>query len=216
MDEIGDMSLKTQSKVLRVLEEQAFQRIGGTEVRNVDVRVIAATNKNLEEEMKAGNFREDLYYRLNVVVFQVPPLRERSGDVPVLAEHSLRMFSKEYGKKRKRLTPEALAALVQYRWPGNVRELKNAIERAVIMVPGESIKVSDLPPSVTGQTTPKLDYGGGFDSLRAARMAFEKEYILRALEENDWHITRTAEKLNIRRSNLYAKLHLHEIQFSGR
>jgi two-component system nitrogen regulation response regulator NtrX len=216
LDEIGDMSLKTQSKVLRVLEEQAFQRIGGTDVRKIDVRVIAATNKDLEEEMKAGSFREDLYYRLNVVVFQVAPLRERPGDVPVLAEHCLRMFSQEYGKKCKRLTPEALAALVRYRWPGNVRELKNAIERAVIMVPGESIKVSDLPPSITGQTGPKLGYDGEFDSLRAARMAFEKEYILRALEENDGNITRTAEKLDIRRSNLYAKLHLHQIHLGGR
>lgn len=216
LDEIGDMSRRTQSKVLRVLEEQAFQRVGGTDVRKIDVRVIAATNKNLEDEMRAGSFREDLYYRLNVVVLQVAPLRERIEDVPVLTEHFLRMFCQEYGKKPKRLTPQALAALVQCRWPGNVRELKNAIERAVIMVPEESIIVSALPPSITGQTPPKLGYDGEFDSLRAARMAFEKEYILRALEENDWNVTRTAEKLKIRRSNLYTKLHMHQIEQFGR
>jgi len=215
LDEIGDMSLRTQSKVLRVLEEQAFQRIGGADVRKVDVRVIAASNKDLEQEMRAGSFREDLYYRLNVVVFRVPPLRERVGDVLVLTEHFLRMFCQEYGKKPRKLTPEALEALARYSWPGNVRELKNAIERAVIMVSDETVRRSDLPSSITGQAPAKPGYYGGFDSLRSARKAFEREYILRALEDNEWNITRTAERLKMRRSNLYAKLRLHQIEQSG-
>jgi len=133
----------------------------------------------------------------------------------VLTEHFLRMFCQEYGKKPRKLTPEALEALARYSWPGNVRELKNAIERAVIMVSDETVRRSDLPSSITGQAPAKPGYYGGFDSLRSARKAFEREYILRALEDNEWNITRTAERLKMRRSNLYAKLRLHQIEQSG-
>jgi len=209
LDEIGDMSLKTQAKVLRSLEEQRFEPVGAQESIRVDVRVIAATNKNLEEEIERGNFREDLFYRLNVIPFHVPPLRERIEDIPMLADHFLREFVAAYGRKPKELTPEAYAVLQEYGWPGNVRELRNLMERIVILNPQARIDARHIPlhPSGTGGA------GGGnqrrqdrFGSLQEVREAAERDYILRKLDENKGNITRTAESLGLERSNLYRKM----------
>jgi len=211
LDEVGDMSLKTQAKVLRVLQEQTFERVGGTETISVDVRVIAASNKDLEEEIRKGTFREDLYYRLNVIPFQVSPLRERKEDIPLLAQHFLKEFSVEHGKREKFLTPEALELLVEYPWPGNVRELKNVMERMVIMVPGTTIHHLDLLPSLRSRALLPPGMPSADESLKEARDRFEREYILRRLEENRWNITKTAEKLKIERSNLHRKLRAYGI-----
>ena len=217
LDEVGDMSLKTQAKVLRVLQEQTFERVGGTETLTVDVRVIAASNKPLEEEIQEGNFREDLFYRLNVIPFEVPPLRDRKEDIPLLAVHFLRQFSREYGKPERALSAEALDLLVQYPWPGNVRELRNVMERMVIMVPQDTIRASDLALSLrfrTGAaaeapTEPALEWDG---TLREARERFEREFILRRLGETHWNITRAAERLGLERSNLHRKIKAYGIE----
>ena len=217
LDEVGDMSLKTQAKVLRVLQEQTFERVGGTETLTVDVRVIAASNKALEEEIRMGKFREDLFYRLNVIPFEVPPLRERKGDISLLADHFLHLFSQEYGKRQKSLSPEAMDLLVQHPWPGNVRELRNVIERMVIMVPQDTIRHFDVVPSLRvrqgaePEAPPEqvLEWDG---TLREARESFEREYILRRLAEAHWNITRTAERLGIERSNLHRKLKTYGIE----
>ncbi|MEE8153163.1 MAG: sigma-54 dependent transcriptional regulator, partial [candidate division NC10 bacterium] len=205
LDEVGDMSLKAQSKVLRVLQEQVFERVGGTEVFRVDVRVIAASNKDLEEETRAGRFREDLYYRLNVVPIEVPPLRERREDILLMARHFLKGFCAEYGKKEKTLSPDAMELFLQHPWPGNVRELKNVVERLVIMVPGEVIHRFHVDPAL--QARPVRAEGTSFvpeisrtASLREARNRFEREYILMHLQENQGNVTRTAERLKIERS----------------
>ena len=218
LDEIGDMSLETQAKVLRVLQEQRFERVGGTRTIRVDVRVIAASNKNLEEEIRAGRFRSDLYYRLNVIPLWVPPLREREGDIPLLVHHFLREFSREYGKKPKSITPEAMRHLCAYPWPGNVRELKNIIERLVIMIPGPTITEADIPPALRQAPSPlpSLPPSGDHDMpLREARAAFEKAYIERKLRENAWNVSRTAEKLRIERSNLHRKIKALGIRLEG-
>lgn len=217
LDEVGDMSLKTQAKVLRALEEQTFERVGGTEALTVDVRVIAASNKNLEEEIQHGNFREDLFYRLNVIPFEVSPLRERTEDTPLLAEHFLCLFSEEYGKRVKRLSPEALKLLLQHPWPGNVRELRNVIERMVIMVPRDTIAHYDVAPSLRARpgATPESPAESAQDwdgTLREARDRFEREFILRRLAEAHWNITRTAERLAIERSNLHRKMKAYGIE----
>jgi two-component system nitrogen regulation response regulator NtrX len=217
LDEVGDMSLKTQAKVLRVLEEQTFERVGGTEALTVDVRVIAASNKNLEEEIQHGNFREDLFYRLNVIPFEVSPLRERTEDIPLLAEHFLHEFSEEYGKRVKRLSPEALKLLLQHPWPGNVRELRNVIERMVIMVPRDTIAHYDVAPSLRARpgATPESPAESAQDwdgTLREARDRFEREFIVRRLAEAHWNITRTAERLAIERSNLHRKMKAYGIE----
>ena len=217
LDEVGDMSLKTQAKVLRVLEEQTFERVGGAEALSVDVRVIAASNKNLEEEIQHGNFREDLFYRLNVIPFEVSPLRERPEDIPLLAEHFLRLLSEEYGKRVKRLSPEAMKLLLTHPWPGNVRELRNVIERMVIMAPPEIIDHSDVAPSLRvrpgagaeSSAESTLEWDG---TLREARDRFEREYILRRLAEGHWNVTRTAERLGIERSNLHRKMKSYGIE----
>ncbi len=211
LDEVGDMSLKTQAKVLRVLQEQTFERVGGTETMSVDVRVIAASNKSLEEEIQKGSFREDLFYRLNVIPFEVSPLRERKEDIPLLASHFLRLFSQEYGKREKRLSPSAMTLLVQYAWPGNVRELRNVIERLVIMVAQEVIQDGDLAPSLRARpgAEPGLDWDG---TLREARERFERQYLLRWLAECQWNITRAAERMGIERSNLHRKMKAHGIE----
>lgn len=212
LDEVGDMSLRTQSKVLRVLEEQRFHMVGDTEEVDIDVRVLAATNKNLEAEIERSNFREDLYYRLNVIPFQVPPLRERREDIPVLVQHFLVRFSLSYGKKPKEITPDVMEKLQRYQWPGNVRELKNVIERLVIMVPGPSIDVFALPPSILESTalSASLD---NHTSLQQAREQFEKEFILRKLIEYKGNISRTAEAIKVERSNLYKKLKMYDLDF---
>jgi len=217
LDEVGDMSLKTQAKVLRVLQEQTFERVGGSETLTVDVRVIAASNKDLEEEIRKGNFREDLFYRLNVIPFEVPPLRERKEDLPLLAAHFLRLFCEEYNKREKALSREALDLLLRYGWPGNVRELRNVMERMVIMVPGETIREPDLAGSLRaragGPAEAAAEPGGEWDgTLREARERFEREYILRRLREAQWNVTRAAQQMGIERSNLHRKMKLYGIE----
>ena len=205
LDEVGDMSLKTQAKVLRALEEQRFEPIGAHESVQVDVRVVAATNKNLEEEIARGNFREDLFYRLNVVPFYVPPLRDRVEDISLLADHFLSEFAAAYGRKPKELTPEALRVLQEYYWPGNVRELRNLMERIVIMNPQVRIDARNIPlnPARRAVFEHTVDR---FGSLQEVREAAEREYILKKLEETQGNITRTAELLGLERSNLYRKM----------
>lgn len=204
LDEVGDMSLKTQAKVLRSLEEQRFEPVGAEESIRVDVRVIAATNKNLEEEIERGNFREDLFYRLNVIPFHVPPLRERIEDIPLLAEHFLREFVAAYGRKPKELTPEAIQILQEYGWPGNVRELRNLMERIVILNPQTRIDARHIPLQQPAGGRAKSTEK--FVSLQEVREAAERDYILRKLDENKGNITRTAETLGLERSNLYRKM----------
>jgi len=211
LDEIGDMSLKTQAKVLRILQERKFERVGGNKTIEVDVRVIAATNKDLVEEIAKGNFREDLYYRLNVIPFHVPPLRERKADIPLLINHFLAFFCSKESREIKSVEPAAMEALVNYAWPGNVRELKNLIERMVIMTPEKVITPARLPQSISSGTRISAESvvaGPAMDSsnLREAREEFEKEFLLRKLEENDWNISRTAESIEIERSNLHRKI----------
>lgn len=216
LDEVGDMSVKTQAKVLRVLQEQTCERVGGTEAIRVDVRVIAASNKDLEAEIHDGQFREDLYYRLNVIPIEVPPLRERREDVSLLARHFLKGFCAEYGKREKSLSADAMELFLQHSWPGNVRELKNVIERLVIMVPGDVIHRFDVEPALRAR--PGREEAAAFvpegwrnASLREARNRFEREYILTHLRENQWNITRAAERLKIERSNLHRKLKAYGI-----
>jgi two-component system nitrogen regulation response regulator NtrX len=204
LDEVGDMSLRTQAKVLRALEEQRFEPVGAVESMQVDARVVASTNKLLEEEIDRGNFREDLFYRLNVIPFFVPPLRDRREDIPLLAEHFLREFTSAYGRKPKELTPEALEVLVGYNWPGNVRELKNLIERIVIMNPQVRVDARHVPLQTPRR--PQDRAGERVGSLQDVREAAEREYILKKLEETSGNVTRTAELLGLERSNLYRKM----------
>jgi two-component system nitrogen regulation response regulator NtrX len=202
LDEIGDMSLKTQAKVLRVLEEHTFERVGGTETIEVDVRVIAATNKDLEKEIAGGRFREDLYYRLNVIPFQVPPLRQRREDIPLLARAFAEEFCAEAGCRPKEITAAALSGLSAYGWPGNVRELRNLIERLVLMTAGDRIVLEDLPEGVRSGGA----RDGGRGGLEAARRAFEREYLTAKLREHGWHISRTAEAVGLARESLSRKI----------
>ena len=204
LDEIGDMSLKTQAKVLRALEEQRFEPVGAQEWVRVDVRIIAATNKNLDEEIARGNFREDLFYRLNVIPFYVPPLRERVEDIPLLADHFLREFATTYGRKPKELTAESYRLLNEYPWPGNVRELKNVMERIVILNPQVRIDARHIPLPASRKSVERPVEQ--FASLQEVREAAEREYILRKLDEAQGNITRTAELLGLERSNLYRKM----------
>ena len=207
LDEVGDMSLSAQSKVLRVIETQEFQRVGGSRNIKVDVRIIVATNKDLREEVKKGNFREDLLYRLDVIPIIVPPLRERKDDIPSLVEYFLEYFASEYGQKLKKITPEAIKMLETHDWPGNIRELRNVIERLVIMTPPDTINARNL---VVAEPT-KEDYFA-FTTLREARDAFEKTFITKKLEENNWNISKTAEILQIERSNLHKKIKAYNIK----
>ncbi|MFM2125296.1 MAG: hypothetical protein RL328_1747 [Acidobacteriota bacterium] len=205
LDEVGDMSLKTQAKVLRALEEQRFEPVGATESIQVDVRVVASTNKNLEEEIERGNFREDLFYRLNVVPFFVPPLRERMEDVPLLADFFLREFTTAYGRKPKELTEEAVRVLLDYPWPGNVRELRNVMERIVIMNPQPRIDARHIPLDRARRAVfyrPAERFG----SLQDVREAAERDYITRKLDETKGNVTRAAEALGLERSHLYRKM----------
>ncbi len=204
LDEVGDMSLRTQSKVLRVLEEQRFERVGSNQTLHVDVRVIAATNKNLEQEIARGAFRQDLFYRLNVIPFFVPPLRDRKEDIPVLARYFLAEFSSEYGKKTRELTDGAMEILLRYPWPGNVRELRNLVERLVIVCPQARIEPHHLPPELFRGVaeSPQQPYS----TLHEARSAYEREFILRKLQEHRWNMTQTAGALGLERSHLYRKM----------
>jgi two-component system, NtrC family, nitrogen regulation response regulator NtrX len=204
LDEVGDMSLKTQSKVLRALEEQRVEPVGSNQSTDVDVRIIAATNKKLEDEIGRGAFREDLFYRLNVIPFYVPALRERTEDIPTLASAFLATFCEEYGKKGKEFSPTAIDVLLTYPWPGNVRELKNLVERLVIVCPSPRIEPHHLPPEIFrgASKSPQKPY----ESLHEARSAYEREFVLRKLEENRWNMTKAAESLGLERSHLYRKL----------
>jgi two-component system nitrogen regulation response regulator NtrX len=210
LDEIGDMSLKTQAKVLRVLEEQAFERVGGRETLRVDVRVIAASNRDVVSLIAQGAFREDLFYRLNVIPIEVPPLRTRKEDVPALVEHFIRVFCAENGKRLKTVASSALTYFMTYEWPGNVRELRNMVERLVIMVPGDTIVAEDLPPPLRPKTEAGAAPGDG-KPLKEARDSFERAYILAELRAQDWNMTRTAERLGIERSHLYRKIRAYGI-----
>ena len=208
LDEIGDMSLKTQAKVLRVLQEQTMEPVGGTNRIKVDARVLAATNKDLPAEIRAGRFREDLYFRLNVIPIFVPPLRERQEDIPLLADHFMAEFAREYGRRVKGFEPGARVALQQYPWPGNVRELRNVIERLMIMAPGDAISAADLGfLDASGLTRPVGDAPPAERmTLHEARDRFECELILRTLAEQQGNMSRTAEVLGVERSNLYRKM----------
>ncbi len=206
MDEIGDMSLKTQAKVLRVIEEQSFERVGGDKKITVNVRLIAASNKDLEQEIKTGAFREDLYYRLHVVPFYVPPLRERNQDIKLLATHFLQQFCSQNGKKNKKICQAVLQCLEDYAWPGNIRELKNLIERLVIMVPRETIQLADLPLNFRQSTPQEIPM-----SLKEARLQFEKQFIAEYLQKNKGNISQTARQLKIERSHLHRKLKTYGI-----
>src|SRR5919106_2562171 len=208
LDEIADMSLKTQAKVLRVLQEQGMERVGGTQRIRVDVRVLAATNKDLPSEIRAGRFREDLYFRLNVIPIFVPALRERAEDIPLLAEHFMAELAREYGRRPKQFDAGALTALRSYPWPGNVRELRNVIERLIIMVPGDTITAQDLAflghdgvPAAAPAATEDASL-----PLAEARERFERDYILQALAAQQGNISRTADVLGVERSNLYKKM----------
>ena len=208
LDEIGDMSIKTQAKVLRVLQEQTMEAVGGTSTIRVDARVLAATNKELQAEIRAGRFREDLYFRLNVIPVFVPPLRDRQEDIPLLADHFMAEFAREYGRRIKGFEPAAVAAIRDYAWPGNVRELRNVIERLMIMVPGDRISAADLgflDPGVLNRPGPPAPSAERL-SLHEARDNFERDLILRTLAEQQGNMSRTAEVLGVERSNLYRKM----------
>ena len=208
LDEIGDMSVKTQAKVLRVLQEQTFQKVGGQQTISVDVRVLAATNKDLQAEIERGLFRSDLFYRLNVIPIEVPPLRARGNDVVLLADHFLRRYAAESGAVRKRLSAGGASRLRAYTWPGNVRELRNVIERLAILVPGDTIEAEDIQlgtrDDLTTEIAPDL-------TLREARDEFEKQFILSRLRTFAGNVSRTADALGVERSNLYRKLHAYGI-----
>ena len=205
LDEIGDMSLKTQAKVLRALQEQVVEPVGGAASVRVDVRVLAATNKELPAEIRLGRFREDLYFRLNVIPIFVPPLRDRPDDIPLLAQHFMTELSREYGRRPKQFDAGAAAGLRSCRWPGNVRELRNVVERMMIMVPGDTIRLSDLS-FLDAAGLVDLEEPGPVAPLHEARDRFEREYILKALAAQHGNISRTAEVLGVERSNLYRKM----------
>ncbi|MEN8160878.1 MAG: sigma-54 dependent transcriptional regulator, partial [Myxococcota bacterium] len=209
LDEIADMSLRTQAKILRILQEHKFERVGGTETIEVDVRVIAATNKSLEKEIQEGNFREDLYYRLNVIPFHVPPLRERREDIPVLVKAFAEEFCAGSGARSKAVTGRALALLQSYAWPGNVRELRNLVERLVLMTPGPRIRAQDLPEDLRSGARP-AEMGGA--TLDEARKEFERRFLLARLEENGWNVSRTAEAIGIARESLSRKMRGYKLR----
>jgi two-component system nitrogen regulation response regulator NtrX len=208
LDEVADMSLKAQAKILRILQEKKFERVGGNKLIDMDVRVLAATNKDLEKEMEAGRFRNDLYYRLHVIPLRVPSLRERKEDIKLLAERFLLDAAVKEGQEPKTLTTDALALLMEHNWPGNVRELKNIIERLIILTPSNEITIKDIPLlniKAEEEKTPGLD-NIVTDSLKDAKIDFERKFILKKLEENEGNISKTAEAIGLERSNLHKKL----------
>lgn len=217
LDEVADMSLKAQAKILRILQEKKFERVGGNKLIDMDVRVLAATNKDLEEEMKAGRFRQDLYYRLHVIPLVVPPLRERKEDIQPLAERFLIDFTTKEGMEPKRLTDDALDLLMKHDWPGNVRELKNIIERLIILTPADEITAQDIPPLNSKEETATAfgNHAITNDSLKNAKMDFERQFILKKLEENDGNISKTAEAIGLERSNLHKKLKSLNVSIKG-
>src|ERR671916_2216063 len=213
LDEVGDMSARVQAKVLRVLEEQRFSPVGSNEQLRVDVRVITATNRRLEQEVERGAFRPDLFYRLNVIPFELPPLRERLEDVPALVEHFNKKFSAAYNKQPKRFDADALDALAHYSWPGNVRELRNTVERVVIMHAKQKVSAADLP--ALGSEEPPPAASLKFSSFREANEAHQREFIKRKLAEAEGNVTRAAELLGIDRSHLYRRMRTLGIRVRG-
>lgn len=211
LDEIADMSLEAQAKILRILQEHKFYRVGGEEPIEVDVRVIAATNKNLEEEIKAGRFREDLYYRLNVVPLRVAPLRQRREDVPVLIDYFGDQFLRNNGYKRKEFTVAALERMQAHGWPGNVRELRNFVERVYILTPGDEVDVHDLKFAGLSES-PDPASADGIMSFREARSRFEKEFLINKIGENGGNISKTAETIGLERSYLHRKIKSYGIE----
>jgi two-component system nitrogen regulation response regulator NtrX len=221
LDEVADMSLKAQAKVLRILQEKKFERVGGNRLIPTDVRVLAATNKDLEREMEEGRFRQDLYYRLNVIPLRIPPLRDRPEDIPPLVDWFLRDFASKEGEAEKKVADEVMAVLMRHQWPGNVRELKNIIERLVIMTPSNLISRCDISPlfaegmvaAETEAVPPALDVTA--DSFRAAKQDFERQYIIRKLREFDGNISKTAEAIGLERSNLHKKIRNYGLEVKG-
>ena len=220
LDEIGDMSLKTQAKILRILQEQAFERLGGNKLINIDVRVIAATNKDLQEEIRCGSFREDLFYRLNVIPIQMTPLRERTGDIEVLVSHFSQRMAQKLGEPVKCFTQGIIHAFRGYRWPGNVRELENVIERLCILIPEVNLErkhLLEFLPDMAFFDEVVVKHKPG-DTLREARSNFERAFLIDKLKENEWNISKTAESIGLERSNLHRKLKSYDIDmksFSG-
>lgn len=212
LDEIGDMTLKTQAKVLRVLQEQELERVGGSETIKVDVRILAATNQDLENKIAHNQFREDLYFRLNVIPIVVPPLRDRADDIEPLVLHFLRMFCEENDIPVKTVSEAAIQAMQQYKWPGNIRELRNQVERLVIMVPRPVIEVSDLPDHIFEQKNIISDAFAGNKTLREVKEWIEKEYIISKLDETGGNVSRAAELLGIERTNLYKKMKAYDLE----
>ncbi|MBW1921717.1 MAG: sigma-54-dependent Fis family transcriptional regulator [Deltaproteobacteria bacterium] len=208
LDEIGDMSLKAQSKTLRILQEQKFERVGGSRTIQVDVRVIAATNKDLEAEIEKGTFRDDLYFRLNVIPIRVPPLRERTEDIPELVGEFLREISLDTNLEPKEFSEDAIKTLQKYHWPGNVRELKNLVERLVIMIPGKKIRAQDIPPPFNQESAVEGELASSLmaKTYREAKGNFERAFIAKKLREFNWNISQTADAIGIERSNLHKKI----------
>lgn len=202
LDEISEINGNTQKKLLRVLQEKEFERVGGTKTIKTDFRLITATNRNLPDEIKKGNFREDLYYRINVIPIYLPPLRERREDIPILLTYFFQHYCNKLGKKLNGFSSAAQDALVNYPWPGNVRELKNIVERLVVLARGNSVEIEDLPETIRGMEKPYK----GVHSFHEAKTLFECEFIKEALERNDWNITATAKEIGIARKNLHLKI----------
>jgi len=215
LDEIGDMSLRTQSKVLRVLEEGEVQKVGSSKINRVDVRIVAATNKDLKKEIKEGNFREDLFFRLNVVPLQSPPLREKKEDIPILVEYFLKNYAEENNFKVKKFSKGAIDAMMKFPWKGNIRELKNIVERLIIMTEENVIEQKDLPEQVRGEVQVYLPDTKTTKTLKEFRELAEKDFILAKLEENDWNISQTAREIDTPRSNLYKKLEQYGIKITA-
>jgi two-component system nitrogen regulation response regulator NtrX len=212
LDEIADMSARVQSKVLRVLEEQRFEPVGSNSPLTVDVRILAATNRRLDMEMELGSFRSDLFFRLNVIPFEIPPLRERLEDVPLLVEHFNKRFCGAYGKKPKRFDEKAMAALQDHSWPGNVRELRNTVERVVIMNAREKVSLADLPP-FGAEEAPAASFR--FPSFKNATEAYHREFIQRKLAEAEGNVSRAAEMMGVDRSHLYRRMRALGINVRG-
>jgi len=208
LDEIGDMAPETQAKVLRVLQERSFERVGGSEKIEVDVRVVAATHRDLPADVAEGRFREDLYYRLKVVEVEIPPLRERGEDVPALVHRFLEQLAERLGREPKGITPEALALLTRYRWPGNVRELRNFIEQAAVLAGGEAIEEADVDLGAATEASHRPDLSSlpFSEAKRTAVEDFERDYLLRALRGHDGNISRTAESIGMVRQSLQQKI----------
>jgi two-component system, NtrC family, nitrogen regulation response regulator NtrX len=219
LDEVADMSLKAQAKILRILQEKKFERVGGNKVIPVDVRVLAATNKDLEKEMEEGRFRQDLFYRLNVIPLSVPPLRNRKEDIPLLVERFLSDYALKEGEPKKTLEKEALDLLMEHSWPGNIRELKNFIERLAILTSSDTITIRDIPPlpKEGHKVEPLRDAGQDFvsGSFREAKMDFEKAFLAKKLREFEGNVSKTAESIGLERSNLHKKIKAYGLESKG-